>query len=242
MCYKYATPTLEEMVEYLKEQPAYTINDYQHYYLANGFNRPYLPITTQEKNGTIELAKWGLLKGKIADDAKAKERAAKTLNARNDKIFETWSYKDNILPHRCLIWSIGFFEHKWDDPNNKKSKKTPHFIYMKDKQPFTFGGLYDYNIDFETGEIIKTFSIITTEANQLMADIHNSQKRMPLVIQPNDRVEWLSDIDRVSVKNMMQTLPDGNLDAYTISKSIINSQPNIPEVQEKFIYPKDTLF
>ena len=59
MCYKYATPTLEEMVKYLDEQPGYTIEDYHHYYLANGFDRPYLPITAQENNKSIELARWG---------------------------------------------------------------------------------------------------------------------------------------------------------------------------------------
>jgi len=242
MCYKYATPTLEEMVKYLDEQPGYTIEDYHHYYLANGFDRPYLPITAQENNKVIELARWGLLKGKLADDTKAKERAAKTLNARNDNIFDTWSYKDNILPHKCLIWSIGFFEHKWDNPDNSRSKKTPYFIYMKDRKPFTFGGLYEYNVDFDTGEVIKTFSIITTEANELMAEIHNSQKRMPLIILPDERERWLNDMDKEGVEHMMRTLPDGYLDAYTISKTIVNSEPNSPEVQEEYIYPKDTLF
>ncbi|MDR9457312.1 MAG: SOS response-associated peptidase family protein [Salegentibacter sp.] len=44
----------------------------------------------------------------------------------------------------------------------------------------------------ETNELVNSYSILTTEANDLMSEIHNSKKRVPVVLKKEDRQTWLS--------------------------------------------------
>ncbi len=68
--------------------------------------------------------------------------------------------------------------------------KQPYAIAMKDGSPFGLGGLWEIWKDPTSGEWIRTFAIITTEANELVAEIHD---RMPLILAPADLVRWLGD-------------------------------------------------
>ena len=68
--------------------------------------------------------------------------------------------------------------------------KQPCAITMKDGSPFGLGGLWENWKDPTSGEWVRTFAIITTDANELVAEIHD---RMPLILAPADYVRWLSD-------------------------------------------------
>jgi putative SOS response-associated peptidase YedK len=60
---------------------------------------------------------------------------------------------------------------------------------MNDGRPFGIGGLWENWKDPATGEWIRTFAIITTDANELVAEIHD---RMPLILAPSDHTRWLT--------------------------------------------------
>lgn len=248
MCYKYATPTLDELVEHIGKQPKYTAEEYLRYYLADGFDTPYMPITTTEDSTVIEKGSWGLVPpwAKRKTTEEAQNEAKRNLNARDDKVFVSNNFRRYIGSKRCLIWTNGFFESQHEHPEKKGTKKFPYFIYMKDKKPFSFGGLYSTWTNEDTGEIVNTFAIITTPPNKLLAEIHNSALRMPFIVPDDKREEWLSDIGEDEIKGMIQTFPDGYLDAHTVGKlanaRVAAFDKNVPEVQEEFIYPKDTLF
>jgi putative SOS response-associated peptidase YedK len=235
MCYKYATPKLDELIEFFNDQPTYQIRDYQHYYLADGFVHPMMGITTIEEPRVIQEGYWGLIPAWAKTVEQAKDIALKTLNAVSETVYEKPSFKNYIGKYRCLIWVQGFFE--WQHRDNGKNK-IPHFIYMKDQKPFSFGGIYSKWPHPETGEIITTFSILTTPANTLMSEIHNSKMRMPLIIAPEQREQWLSPMQQEDIQAMMQTFPDGGLAAHTISKLITTRgvDNNVQEVQEQFTY------
>lgn len=240
MCFKYATPKLSELLEHFNEQPPYTVEDYFVYYLADGFAHQYMPITTKERPSIISKAIWGLVPHWIKDSKEAKEFADKTLNAKSETIYERPSYKSYIGSKRCLVWTNGFFEHQWLDIKGKN--KVPYFIYMADKKPFCFGGIYSEYVNPATGELLNTFSIITTEANTLMAEIHNNKKRMPLILTDGMRESWLNDLKKDQVEAMMKPLEDGMLKAHRISKLITSrtEDRNVPQVQVEV--PSDTLF
>lgn len=245
MCYKYATPKIKELIEDLEDQPEYTVEDYQEYYLANGFDTPfYMPVTTNKEPKKVGKAIWGLVPEYVDSSQSAGAIAKKTLNARCETVFKLPSYRDYIGGNRCLIWAGGFFETQWEVPGKDKTKKTPYFIYMKDKKPFCFGGLYSEWVRPDTGEVLTTYSIITTPANDLLSEIHNNKKRMPFILTKDKREEWLSDLSKEDIIDMMKPLDNGLLSAHTVSK-LANSPieyKNVPEVQEEYIYPKDTLF
>jgi putative SOS response-associated peptidase YedK len=151
----------------------------------NGFSFPLNPVITIEKPNTIQLFNWGL----IPNWAKDKEIRKNTLNARIETINEKVSFK-NSVENRCLILADGFYEWQWLDDLGKKKQK--HLIHLPNDQAFAFAGIYSKWIDKQTGELLYTYSIVTTEAKGLMLNIHNSKKRMPIILNPENEQDWLN--------------------------------------------------
>ena len=93
------------------------------------------------------------------------------------------------LNNRCLVLSDGFYEWQWLDDKGKQKLK--FLITRPNEEAFAFAGLWNDWVDKSTGEIIKTYTIITTAANELMAKIHNNKKRMPFILSNEIEEAWL---------------------------------------------------
>lgn len=150
----------------------------------NGFNHPYTPVIANEDMAHIELYQWGL----IPTWAKDTRFQKNTLNARVESISEKASFKD-IEHHRCLVLADAFFEWQWLDAGGKRKKK--YTLQMPDGEAFAFAGLWSTWIDPIQGQTRHTYTILTTEANALMSEIHNSKKRMPLILESGYEMQWL---------------------------------------------------
>ncbi len=239
MCYHVSTAAKEKFNAYVQD---YNVVNYAFYYHTSGYQHLPLPITTTEAPKDVTLGMWGLIPPFIKDGKEAMKYADMTLNAKSEEIFEKRSYKDHITKRRCLVWVDGFYEWQWKDEKGKV--KIPHYLYMEEHAPFTLGGVYSNWVDPDTHELMHTVSIITTEANTLMAEIHNNKKRMPLIISPDDREQWLSFLDKQGITELMRPYPEGFLCNHTISKLITSRQdnPDQPAVQEPFQYPNTNLF
>lgn len=153
---------------------------------VNGFSHPKTPIITDENNGEIVLGDWGI----IPFWSKDKTIQRSTLNAKIETIAEKPSFKSSVNK-RCLVLVKGFYEWRWLDEKGKEKEK--NFITLADEEVFALGGIYNIWTDKTTGEELKTFSIVTTEANELMAHIHNTKHRMPVVLNKDIRNDWLKD-------------------------------------------------
>lgn len=151
----------------------------------NGFDYPETPVITDEKPTIITHYHWGL----IPSWAKDEEIKKYTLNAKIETVKEKTSFKSSINK-RCLIIANGYYEWKWLDPKGKLKNK--YEIGLPKEALFAFAGLYSHWVNQTTGEIINSYSILTTEANPLLAEIHNSKKRMPVVIKQEDESRWLN--------------------------------------------------
>jgi len=137
------------------------------------------------------------------------------------------------------VISKGFFE--WQA---REKEKIPYYIYMDDEQPFAFAGLYDRWINPGTGEISNTFSIITTTANPLLAKIHNTKERMPVILPREREMDWIDpEIPLGSALNLLKPYDDARMKAHTISKriSMPGVEKNIPEIIKYFDYQNDLL-
>ena len=154
--------------------------------IFNGFQFPKTPIITNDNPGHIRMINWGL----IPHWAKDKEIRKNTLNARIETIAEKPSFRQ-VVHQRCLVLVDGFYEWQWLDPAGKNKQK--YEIGMADAEAFALGGLWSKWVDKETGEELCTYAILTTEAKGLMAEIHNSKNRMPLIIQPGLETAWLKE-------------------------------------------------
>ncbi len=159
-------------------------DEYEPSSYLNGFDHPYCPVITNESPNNIQLFQWGL----IPSWAKDKKIQNSTLNAKVETLEEKPSFRDSISK-RCLVLVDGFYEWKWLDGKGKSKEK--HLITVSDSKVFAFAGLWNTCKDPITGLSINSYTIITTEANELMSEIHNSAKRMPMVLAKGYEKDWL---------------------------------------------------
>ncbi len=210
-----------------------------HYYL-NGFNHPKTPVISSIEPTKIRNYHWGLIPPFCKTDKDAKEMRIKTLNAKSETIFALPSFRNSIKHKRCLILVDGFYEWR-----TIGKQKYPYFIHSKNNEPFAFGGIYNDWVNKDTGEIINTFSIITTEANPLLAKIHNVKLRMPLILPKEVEKDWLNmNLIEKEIQELMKPLEETQLDAHTISKLITNrnENPDKAEIQRHIDYPELAMF
>lgn len=156
----------------------------------NGFQFPKTPIITNDQPDKIQLYHWGLIPFWAKDDSIKKN----TLNARVETIQEKPSFR-NAVNKRCLVLADAFFEWQWLDEKGKQ--KQQYELTMPNNEAFAFAGLWSEWVNQSTGELIHSYTILTTEANELMSKIHNSKKRMPIIVSSNNEKEWLQGKDLI---------------------------------------------
>jgi putative SOS response-associated peptidase YedK len=209
---------------------------------ASGFSHPRLLIYTDASPDYPAVATWGLLPHWVRDRVQGQKLWNKTLNARGETIFEKPSFRKAARSNRCLIYVDGFYEH-----HHFKGKTYPFHIYREDGNPLIFAGLYSDWVDPETGELLTTFSIVTTEGNSMMAAIHNNPKlagpRMPLILPDELADRWLDpvsdELDQQKLIELIQSYPQEGLAAHTVGKLRGREyRGNIPEISEEVAYPE----
>jgi putative SOS response-associated peptidase YedK len=182
----------------------------------------------------IQLVRWGLVPFWVKNRKGADEIRFKTLNAKSETIFDKPSFRTSIQTKRCLVIIDGFFE--W---HHEGSNKYPFYIFKPSQEIFSLAGIWDLWEDKETSETLRTFSIITTEANPLLSEIHNSKKRMPVILSESSEQRWLeADLSREEIESILKPYEQSDLEAHTVSKLISarGKNSNVEEVQKKYEY------
>lgn len=154
--------------------------------------------------------RWGLVPS-WANDPKI---GYKMINARAETINEKPSFKKLLARRRCLILADGFYE--WKKEGNRKY---PYHIRLKNGLPFAFAGLWDrWN---QNGKTIQSCTIITTEANELMVDIH---ERMPVILTKEAEKTWLDRTiqDEQHLKSLLVPFDSNDMEAFPISELVNN--------------------
>lgn len=151
----------------------------------NAFDFSPTPVIRDANPGEIDLFHWGLIPHWAKDDKIRKM----TLNAKIETAEEKPAFRDAVS-NRCLIIADGFYEWQWLDPKGKSKQK--HLLEVQDQEIFAFAGIYSSWKNPETEQVINTYSILTTEANELMSEIHNNKRRMPVILSKHDQSIWIS--------------------------------------------------
>ena len=155
---------------------------------------PNIPIILNKSPEIINTDySWGLVPN-LASPEQLEYRKGK-LNAIIEEVNEKSSYR-NITQNRCLIIATGFYEWHWNDSKGKS--KTKYLIKLMDEEIFTLAGLYTQWNDPNTRETKKTFTMLTTKANEIMSYVHNMKKKMPVVIKREDEKSWLDSSIKIS--------------------------------------------
>lgn len=176
-----------------------------------------MPVITNEDTHLFQMIKWGIkpvwYKNKTG-----------LINIRAETLKEKHTFKKMFEGKRCIIPSTGFYEWKVTEAG----KKIPYHIKVKDEKVFSFAGLWDDIKDEKTGEVIRGFSIITTETNDLLKDIHN---RMPVIL-PKDKEElWLNTDEPLNtIAGLMTPYDPNQMEAYAISDKINRPTNNNAEI------------
>lgn len=179
-----------------------------------------MPVIIKSDNQTnLEIMKWGL----VPSWAKDPKIGYRMINARSETIFEKPAWRSVILRKRCLIPASGFYEWKRANQPSNKEVKQPYYIHPKQLDLFSFAGVWEAYKDSENN-IIKTYSIITTEPNKEMSSIHD---RMPVILHQEDEASWLepSRVTRDDIEPLLLPLEDGALEIYKVSTDV-NSPKN----------------
>ena len=199
----------------------------QEQYRVNAFNIPDCPIVTAEQE--LQNFRWGLIPFWVKDEKQADEIKRVTLNARANTIFQKPSFREPIRSKRCLVPSTGYFEWR-----HEGDRKIPYYIYLKDESIFSMAGIYDEWLEKKTGEIIKTFSIITTEANPLTDYIHNTKHRMPAILNQEDEEKWLDPkLEKSDIEQLLLPFPADLMDAYVIDRDFLKKPVDDPTILDK---------
>lgn len=200
----------------------------QEQYHVSAFTNPEYPIITSDPE--VQVYNWGLIPFWAKTEKAAEEIRTKTYNARSESIFNKPSFRSSIKTCRCIVPSTGWFDWRHED-----GKKIPYFIYLKDLLNndgiFSMAGIHAQWTNPDTGRSVYTFSIITTEANELMSYIHNTNFRMPVILHKEDEEKWLyPELKDNDIKSLMKPFEDDLMDAYIINNNFLKKNPHDPSI------------
>lgn len=191
-------------------------------YHMNGFSHPNMLVIPQEKSNVLAPGVWGIVPSNKSKDEinpyfKEAVKYGGGLNARSEKVFQHFIYRNSIMENRCVIPVSGFFE-----PHDHKGKKYPFHFKNKENQPLALAGLYTVIDTFIT------FTILTKDASPLFAKIHNKKNRQPVILDNENVHNWLSaDLNENDIKDILNfTYPEENIDTYPVSKDLFNPKIN----------------
>jgi putative SOS response-associated peptidase YedK len=142
----------------------------------------------------------------------------KMINARAETVAEKPSFREAFRCQRCLVVADGFYEWK-----HEGGKKRPFYIHRRDGRPFGMAGLYNCWTSPE-GDRVCTSTIITTDANEALAPIHD---RMPVILAMDEAGLWLDPAvhEKEKLLPVLKPCPDDDLELYEVSASV-NSPKN----------------
>lgn len=162
-----------------------------------------------------------------------------TLNTRSEEVLSKKTWKPLIEKHKtCLVIADSFYE--WD---RKTGKSIPWRFVLKDREIFSFAGLWSQWKSKDGSLVYRSFSIMTTKANKMVGKVHDPKDRMPVILDRHEEKLWLSkDIRTTDLLSLCDTYPDEDMDCYRVSTDVntaaIKAIPNnLPEL----IMPLNTL-
>lgn len=150
-----------------------------------GENAPVITIDNNSDKKQLSLFNWGF---------SPSYTNKKIINARAETIDQKKTFEKPFKNKKCIIPATSFFEWK-----NKGKNKIKHEIYLKNEKIFSLAGIYDKFTD-KNGNKITCYTIITTNANKALEDIHN---RMPVIITKEKEDFWLKSSDYSKLKDLL---------------------------------------
>jgi putative SOS response-associated peptidase YedK len=223
MCGRYVLKaTLEELQKTYGAVPDGVFPVEPSYNVAPSHHMPVILERNDER--VIQPHRWGLVPY-WADSVKT---GYSMINARGESLSKKKSFQKPFKSQRCIIPASGFYEWK-----TSSSGKFPHYICRKKSELMHFAGLWEHWEEPQNGETVHSFTIITTNANKPMEELHD---RMPAMLLPEEFDTWLdpSFHDTSALQDLIRPWPDDDITFYRVNKEVGNVSNNRPELLEPY--------
>lgn len=151
--------------------------------------------------------------------------AYSTINAKSETITKSAAFRDAFRRRRCIVPEDAFYEWQKLDAKNKQ----PFAIALKSGEPYGLAGLWE-RWKPEAGEPLETFTVLTTDPNELVVPMHN---RMPVILEPKDYGRWLDTSDPELPLDLLRPYPAEMMQAWPAAKDVGNVRFDRPELLER---------
>ena len=220
MCGRYTLSTPADLLSDLFElETAVTVSP--RFNIAPTQEVPVVRRDPDSGGRRLDLLKWGL----VPFWAKEPSIGNRMINARSETVAEKPAYRASFRKRRCLVIADGFYEWQATD-----GPKQPYFFHRIDGHPFAMAGLWD-RWEKEPPSSLESFTILTTEANEVVAPIHN---RMPVLLEETAFDSWLDPDfqDSESLARLLIPAPAAILQATPVSTYVNNPANEGPQCVE----------
>jgi putative SOS response-associated peptidase YedK len=167
-------------------------------------------VVQRDDRRAVTAYRWGLIPH-WAEDPKVGNRM---FNARAETLATSPVFREALRKRRCLVPVDSFYEWR-----REGKVRQPFRVVRTDGRPLALAGLWSGWRDPDTGEVRRTFTIVTTTPNDLMRGIHD---RMPVVVPPDRWERWLDPAlpDPGELQGLLVPAADGVLEAYPVSRAV----------------------
>jgi putative SOS response-associated peptidase YedK len=206
------------------DEDPYTDEWVASYNVAPQTFQPVVRLNRDTGMREIALMRWGLIPY-WAKDAKI---GYSTINAKAETVATAPAFREAFKRRRCLVPADAFYEWQKLDPKHKQ----PFAIALASREPYGFAGLWERWKDPATREWLETFSIITTDPNQVVAPLHN---RMPVIIERKDYARWLGGPGGDSAQlplDLLRPFPAEQMIAWKVDKAVGNVSNDAAQLLE----------
>ncbi|MFO7657662.1 MAG: SOS response-associated peptidase, partial [Bacteroidales bacterium] len=186
MCYTININLTREQIEKRFGVKSDITDEYTRGKKVSAFSLPTVAVIPSATPEELKIMTWGLIPFWAKDEESARTIRMKTFNAKAETLGEKPAFRNSFKSKRCIVPVNGFYE--WQHAGKEK---IPYYITLKENDIIGLAGLYDEWTNSITGELLTTFTIITTPANAMMEIIHNTKKRMPAILSPYAEKDWL---------------------------------------------------
>lgn len=184
--------------------------------------QPVVRLNRDTGEREIVLMRWGL----VPFWSKDQKIASSTINAKAETVTKSPAFREALAHRRCLVPADAFYEWQKLDAKTKQ----PYAIAMKSGEMYAFAGLWERWKDANTSTPLETFTVITTDPNEVVAPFHN---RMPVILPRKDYERWLAPCDPGRLPlDLLRPYPAESMTAWKVDVRVGNVKNDNPELIE----------
>ncbi len=221
MCGRYIQKgSAEKVAEWFDIEPEDLLVVAPSYNVAPQTSQPVVRLDRETDHRELVLMRWGF----IPYWSKNAKIGYSTINAKSETVTTSPIFREAFRRRRCLVPASGFYE--WQKISAKT--KQPYAIALKTRPNFAFAGLWDRWTDKATGQPLETYTILTTDPNELTASVHD---RMPVILAPKDYARWLAPADPAQLPvDLLRPYSADEMEIWKVRPEVGNVRNDSPEL------------